>query len=190
MSAPKSCAVCTRQYQPQRMGQRVCGPACAAKLVRRDKAAAKDARKDAVKTRRDWIAECQAVINAIARLRDRDRPCISCDLPAGWLVNGTRPTVWHASHYRSTAAASALRFNLWNIHKACAQCNLHKSGNLAGYRPRLIAKIGQDRVDFLEASNALVKFDVDYLRRLKTVMSKRLKRQERKQSNVRSQGSA
>lgn len=132
-------------------------------------------RKVSAKTRQKWLSECQAIVNKIARIRDRNDQCISCDRPASW---GGQ---WHGSHFRSVGAASAVRFNLWNVHKACSICNNHLSGNIAGYLPRLVAKIGQERVDWLYGQNQLVKHDIPYLMRFKAVMGKKLKRLEAKQ---------
>ena len=120
------------------------------------------------------MGECQTIINKIARLRDRDDGCISCDKPPTW--DGQ----WHGSHFRSVGAASAVRFNLWNVHKACSVCNNHKSGNLIEYRPRLIAKIGAEKVEWLMAQNQITRYDVDYLKRFKEVMGKKLKRMEKR----------
>ena len=131
-------------------------------------------RKLAIKSRADWLAECQAIVNKYVRLRDKDLPCCSCDRPASW--DGQ----WHASHYRSVGAASAVRFNLWNIHKGCSICNNHLSGNIANYRPRIIERIGVDRFEWLEGQNQLTRYQVEYLQRFKEVMGKRLKRLEKR----------
>ena len=130
------------------------------------------ARKEAIKPRAKWLAECQAIVNKIVRLRDRHLPCCSCDRPASW--DGQ----WHASHLRSVGAASAVRFNLWNIHKGCSVCNNHLSGNLAEYLPRIRARIGDDKVDWLYRQNQIASYDIDYLKRFKAVMSKKLRRME------------
>lgn len=161
---------------PARPLQAVCSPRCATRKVKADRAADRvklKERKAALKPRRQWLDECQAIVNKIARLRDKDDGCISCDKPASW--DGQ----WHGSHFRSVGAASAVRLNLWNIHKACSPCNHHKSGNIAEYRPRLIEKIGAQRVEWLESQNQLVRYDVDYLKRFKSVMGKRLRRLEK-----------
>lgn len=131
-------------------------------------------RKEAAKSPTKWREECQAIVNKIARLRDIDDGCISCDKPANWQGQ------WHGSHFRSVGAASAVRFNLWNIHKACSVCNHHNSGNIAGYTPRLIAKIGQERVDWLYAQTKVTRYDVDYLKKYKRVMGKKLRRMEKR----------
>jgi hypothetical protein len=174
---PRRCAVCQKQYMPMQSMQKVCGVPCAKRLVKAKKAQDKRSlreRKEALKSRREWLDDCQAIVNKIARLRDRDDGCISCTKGPNWKGQ------WHGSHYRSVGAASAIRLNLLNIHKACSECNHHKSGNIAEYRPRLIAKVGQDKVDWLESQNQLVRYDVDYLKRFKAVMGKKLRRMEKR----------
>lgn len=134
-------------------------------------------KKEALKSRKQWLDECQAVVNKYVRLRDRDLPCCSCDRPASW--NGQ----WHASHLRSVGAASSVRFNLWNIHKGCSICNNHLSGNIGDYLPRIRARIGDDKVDWLYTQNQLRTYDIPYLGRLKAVMSKRVRRLEKRLSD-------
>lgn len=178
---PKACRQCKREFMPARPMQAVCGPICATRKVKADKAASQAAeramtraRREAVKTRAKWLAECQAIVNKIVRIRDAHLGCVSCDRGPAW--DGQ----WHASHLRSVGAASAVRFHLWNIHRACSICNNHLSGNIAEYLPRVRARIGDDRVDWLYAQNQIVKHDVAYLARFKAVMGKRLKRMERR----------
>lgn len=174
---PRKCAVCPKEFTPARMGQEVCSPLCAMRKVRAAKASERAetrARRESAKPRAKWLAECQAIVNKYARLRDWDKSCVSCDRPAEW--DGQ----WHGSHFRSVGAASAVRFCLWNIHKACSICNNHKSGNLEGYRPRILDRIGAERVDWLLAQNQLVRYEVPYLRKFKRVMGKRLRRLEKR----------
>ena len=172
---------CGKRFDPIRPLQVVCCPACAFAWSSQGKGkqaaekvlrAATRERKAAAKPRSKWLAECQAIANRYARLRDAKDGCISCDRPASW---GGQ---WHGSHYRSVGAASAVRLNLWNIHKACSICNHHLSGNIAAYKPRLIAKIGAEKVAWLEAQNQVVRYDIEYLKRYKRVMGKRLARLE------------
>lgn len=131
-------------------------------------------KREKLKPTSKWEAECRAIVQAIARLRDKDDGCISCHMSANY------GGVWHGSHFRSHGAASAVQFHLWNIHKACAQCNLFKSGNIAAYRPRLVEKIGQEKVDWLMSQNQIVRHDVDYYKRFKAVMGRKLRRMEKK----------
>lgn len=171
---PKTCS-CGRDFIPRNSMQSVCGPSCALRKVRADKkaeAAKTRARKAAIKPRSKWLAECQSLINRYVRLRDQHLGCVSCDRPASW---GGQ---WHASHLRSVGAASAVRFHLWNIHKSCSICNNHLSGNLAEYLPRVRARVGDEKVDWLYTQNQVVSYDIDYLSRFKAVIGKRLKRME------------
>lgn len=177
----KVCSACRREFVPERTMQSVCGPRCAVRKAKADSKAKKTAerehlrqRREAIKPRAKWLAECQVIVNKLVRLRDARRPCVSCDRPATW--DGQ----WHGSHFRSVGAASAVRFNLWNVHKACSICNNHLSGNIAGYLPRLVERIGQDRVDWLNAQNQIVRYEIAYLKRFKQVMGKRLRRKEKR----------
>lgn len=131
-------------------------------------------RKEALKSERDWLNECQVIANRYARVRDRNDGCISCDKPASW--DGQ----WHGSHFRSVGAASAVRLNLWNIHKACSVCNNWLSGNIGEFTPRLVEKIGQDKVEWLKSQNAVTRYGAEYLKRYKAVIGKRLRRMEKK----------
>jgi hypothetical protein len=125
-----------------------------------------------LKTRTQWAAEAQKEVNRYVRLRDVHLGCVSCDKPANW--DGQ----WHASHFRSVGAASAVRFNLWNIHKSCSVCNNWKSGNLSDFEPRLREKIGDQKVDWLRTQNQRAHYSIEYLKRLKYVMRKKANRQE------------
>ncbi|BAO62840.1 recombination protein NinG [Pseudomonas protegens] len=174
---------CGISFTPQRLGQAVCSPRCglAIKDVNQEKARKSLAqvqrreikvRKEALKSRADHAREAQAVINRYVRLRDAHLGCISCDKPASW---GGQ---WHCSHFRSVGAAKHLRFNLWNMNKSCSQCNAHLSGNIMVYRPRLVEKIGSEKVEWLECNQDRVRHEVDYLKRLKSVFTKKIKRLE------------
>ncbi len=132
------------------------------------------ARKKAAKTRPEWLAECQEVVNKYVRLRDRNLGCCSCDKPAAW--DGQ----WHASHLRSVGAASSVRFNLWNIAKGCSVCNHRLSGNLVSYLPRARERWGDEKIDWLYSQNQRANYTIDYLERLKRVMSKKVRRLEKR----------
>jgi len=86
----------------------------------------------------------QRAFNDYIRARDGNI-CISC--------GSTTAVSYHAGHYRTTAAASQLRFNEDNVHSQCSACNTHQSGNISPYRINLITKIGLQRVLALESNN-------------------------------------
>jgi hypothetical protein len=168
---PRTCRVCREKFTPAQPLQRVCSPACAISLARssraRQEAKAHREAKAKAKTRAQWMKEAQQAVNAYVRARDSHLGCVSCDRPATW---GGQ---WHASHLRSVGAASSLRFNLWNIHKSCSICNNWLSSNHAEYEPRLRAKIGNDKVDWLKSQNAPRTFSIEYLVRVKTIFRKK-----------------
>jgi len=177
----KKCKICKTEFIPFNSLTKVCSSQCAYEYVQQEnlRKSRKDAKeqrkqhredKNGLKSRSDWLREAQTVFNAYIRARDRGQPCISCDKSD----NGQHQR--HASHYRSVKACSILRFNTFNVHSSCATCNAILSGNLLEYRIRLIKKIGAERVDWLECQNNPIRYDIDYLKRLKKIFSKRAKR--------------
>ena len=88
---------------------------------------------------------------------------------------------WHGSHYRAHGGCSSLQFHLWNIHKACAQCNLFKSGNKEGFITGLLVKpgYGRERLEWLDNQPKSQRFTREYLARFKAVMGKRMRRVEK-----------
>jgi len=159
----RKCVICAEKFKQARAMQKVCGPACAATHGRREREK-KDRqdtreRKAAMKTRSAWLKETQAAFNAFIRERDKDLPCISC----GRFHEGA----YDAGHYRSVGAQPALRFHEDNCHKQCVPCNQHKSGNVVEYRLGLIARIGAERVAFLEQEHAPAKFTINEAKAIK-----------------------
>ncbi|KAF3997517.1 recombination protein NinG [Glaciimonas immobilis] len=127
-------------------------------------------RRNAIKPMAKRLSETQTVINRYVRLRDHFLPCVSCDKPASW--NGQ----WHASHYKSTGSNSALRFNLWNIHKSCSVCNNYLSGNIGEYIPELAFRVGKDRLIWLNNHPRSRTYTPEYLDRMKRIFSKKCSR--------------
>ena len=99
-------------------------------------------RKIEVKPIGYWMRRAQSAFNAWVRARDAGQPCISC----GRHHQGQN----HAGHYRPAGSNPELRFEPDNCHLQCAPCNSHLSGNLTKYRQALIAKVGLERVEWLE----------------------------------------
>lgn len=155
---PKTCKACGNKFEPVKQAQAVCDWQCAithtanlkAKRERKEKAE----RNAKLKTLRDWLDDAQNIVNKYIRLRDADKPCISC---------GTTANVQYAAgHYRSRGSASHLRFNHDNLHKQCNRhCNMALSGNQRNYRAGLIERIGLERVEALENDNTPHKWTID-----------------------------
>ncbi len=93
------------------------------------------------------LEKAQKVFNAYIRKRDEGMPCISCK------TFGTM----QAGHYVPQKGGSYLRFHEWNVNAECAYCNAFDEFHLIGYRRHLIAKIGEDAVDWLEENRHMVK---------------------------------
>lgn len=169
---PKRCRVsgCGATFTPTRSFQKWCSPDCAVVLARQAQEKQRKSiaqrerreikvRKEKLKSRADHIADTQRAFNAWIRERDAGQACISC---------GTTADVQYcAGHYRTTAAAPELRFEPLNVHLQCNRnCNMGKSGNLLGYRPRLIEKIGLAAVEWLEGPHEPKKYTIDDLKAL------------------------
>ena len=157
MQAVKLCRHCGKEFAPARPLQAVCSPRCSFAEVRVAKRAEKAAERDSLKARReklktiaDRIAEAQIEFNAYIRLRDKMAgfACISSGAALDWSGNAV-----DAGHYRSTGAASHLRFNSDNCHCQTKQENRYLAGNAADYRLGLIRRIGLARVEALESDN-------------------------------------
>lgn len=169
---PKKCRVvtCRALFVPSRMGQAVCGPACAMIDAPRHESKARKAlieigRKELraakvkIKTRAQHMKEAQAAFNAWIRERDVSLPCVSC----GRHHNGQ----WHAGHYRTVGGNPELRFEPLNVWRQCAPCNNHKSGDIVNYRLELVRRIGAEKVDWLEGPHEPQRHTIEQLQAIK-----------------------
>lgn len=171
---PKKCRVesCGASFVPSRMGQAVCSPACAILDAPKNQDKARKAladvgrkelraAKERVKPKGQYMREAQAAFNAWVRLRDASLGCVSCDKPATWAGQ------WHASHFRSVGSSPEHRFNPLNVHRACSVCNNHLSGNILGYQPELIRRIGLEAVEALLGPSEPKRYTIDDLKEIK-----------------------
>lgn len=168
------CKHCGEEFIRQRIGQKVCqnyncviGFAKANKIKAYNAETRKKKRELLENDRRHWIKRATTTCNAYIRARDAGSPCISC----GRYHQGQ----YHAGHYRPAGNNSALRFDERNIHLQCAPCNNHQSGNLTEYRPRLIAKVGIEVVEWLEGPQPTKKWPIEELREIEAHYKEKLK---------------
>ncbi len=167
---PKKCRVCPETFTPRKALQVVCSPNCALlhakqKRERERKALDKIERKaireakEKNKSHSDYMKKAQAAFNAWVRERDAGLPCISC---------GTTADVQYAAgHYRTTQAAPELRFEPLNVHRQCNRnCNMGKSGNIIEYRIGLVARIGAEKVAWLEGPHEPKHYSIDDLKQI------------------------
>lgn len=169
---PKKCGnpECRELFTPSRSFQSWCSPDCAIVIARlkqdkqrRQEATQERARhakaKESVKGKAQYMKEAQTAFNALIRARDKDLPCISC----GRHHRGQ----YHAGHYRSVGSSPELRFEPLNVHKQCAPCNNHKSGNVVEYRINLVKRIGQEAVEWLEGPHDPKRYTIEQIQEMK-----------------------
>lgn len=164
------CKACRAEFTSHLPMARACSIECAIAVSRADKARRekkhatadrRDTRENLakLKTRAQWAKEAQASFNAYIRARDADQPCISCGRHHGGQ--------YHAGHYLSVGARPELRFVALNVHKQCAPCNTHLSGNAVLYRQGLIVKIGKEWLEWLEGPHQPQHYSIDDLAEIK-----------------------
>lgn len=170
----KTCAnaECGAKFQPLRTGQKVCGPKCGLAIAPMNQEKARKAidqldrqaikvRREKLKSRSDYVKEAQVAFNAYIRARDQaaGHACISSGKPLDWSSNSV-----DAGHYRSVGSAPHLRFDERNCHAQSKQDNRYLSGNAVDYRIGLIARIGLEAVEALEADQAPRKHTIEDLK--------------------------
>ena len=149
----------------------------AKKIARKKVVAYQREQKEKLKTAGDYIKEAQAAFNGYIRARDKNKPCISCGCLPGDTVRGGN---FDAGHYRSRGSAGHLRYNMFNCHSQCVKCNRYLSGNVVEYRKRLIDVLGENRLIQLENDSSIVRFTIPYLKRIKSIFSRKKRLYERK----------
>lgn len=174
-SKAKKCRHCKAEFVPARSFQTACSVQCALEVVkakkakehrqieRKERAERLDARRR-LKTKSEWLRECQIVFNQFIRLRDQlaGHACISSGRPLDWNGNAV-----DAGHYRSVGAAPHLRFDERNCHAQSKQDNRYLSGAAVDYRLGLIQRIGLEAVEMLESDNEPKRYTIDDLRAIK-----------------------
>ena len=180
----KTCKWCKTKFTPERPSKICCSPDCEYDygLKHASRAEANRAREDRktikikldkLKTARDWTKEAQIAFNAYIRERDRQRPCICCGkaLEVRSAVGGE----FDAGHYRSVGSAPQLRFDERNCHGQNKVCNRYGGGRAVDYRIGLIARIGLQAVEALEADQTPRKYTIDQLKAIKAHYVAKLK---------------
>lgn len=186
---PKTCAneECRASFEPQRLGQKVCSPACglATKDANADKArkaladvgrAEIKVRKEALKSRADHLKDAEKAVRDYRRTYELSigSGCISCGesqesilAAQGWKTGGA----FDAGHFLGKGARPELRLIPTNIWLQCKSCNAGSSkyarkGETVSqaFRAGLIARIGLEAVEALEADHEPRKYTVDELK--------------------------
>lgn len=146
----KKCKKCGSNFKQYNTTDKYCIP-CAIQIARdkqeekkRTWPDRKKKMKEKLKTRTQKINEVRSIFQKYIRLRDKDKPCISCGTPSA--------TKWDAGHYLKAELYTGLIFNEDNCHKQCQRCNQYGGGMQVEYRIGLVDRIGEDAVNTLEAS--------------------------------------
>ena len=180
----KKCAVCPTRFTPSNTLQKVCGPRCALWLVdiqkaKKAKQQERDRRRmvrkgrERLKSRREWEQDAQKEFNKFIRERDYFEACICCGRfgpDEAWKPGGQ----WDAGHLLSVGSHPELRFNEDNCHKQLKSCNAgagkytHKNHTVSmEYRERLIVKIGQPKVEWLEGPHPMPHLGIEGLKAIR-----------------------
>ncbi len=150
---PRKCKHCGNVFTPTySTTQPVCSPICAigySNTLKKNKVdkeweKEKKKRKEALMSHSEWLKLLQVTFNTFIRERDKNEPCISCGTT-------NKNIKYDAGHFFSVGGFPSVRFDEDNVWKQCSNnCNVHLSGNIHEYRPRLIEKIGIERFEALE----------------------------------------
>lgn len=139
----KRCKVCNELFLSYNTLQKVCSPKCAIEFNKRKVKADKYTINNLIKEKKERESLSRAIrfttlkVHKYVRLRDKGKPCISCDCE------------WHddfqAGHFYSAGKYTSIKFDLDNINGQCPQCNIFNEGEHDRYALSLPNRIGDDR---------------------------------------------
>lgn len=188
----KKCRICRCKFIPYRTTDPVCQSiecrvAYGTKAAEKSRAnREKEAKRKAVAEKKadreklvsmrkigEWHKELQPIFNRYIRLRDMlaGHSCISSGRPLDWVSKNKVD----AGHYRSVGSAPHLRYNEDNVHAQSKSDNRFLGGCAVDYRIRLIARIGIERVEALEADQAARHYTIDDLKALIATYKQKIK---------------
>lgn len=175
----KKCKSCGEKFTPIRSTlERYCQKdECIRVFVEEAKAKkwtkTKKAKKEELMTVQDYIKIAQQVFNKYIRLRDKDKGCISCGKP----LKGK----FDAGHYYNANNHWSVRFDEYNVHGQCVECNQWKHGNLIEYTLRLPDRIGQEMFDdLIRRKNETKKYTIEELKEIIATYKQKIKNFEKK----------
>jgi len=167
------CKNCKDKFEPIRFNHKYClKDECIRAFVAETKEKmwkqTKVRMKNELKTTSDWMKEAQKVFNQYIRLRDKHKPCVSCESKLG--------SKYDAGHYFSSGGHKAVTFDEDNVHAQCVTCNQFKHGNLLNYRDGLIKRIGEDKLNELsKRANETRRYSTEELQELIKTYKQKIK---------------
>lgn len=125
--------------------------------------------RESLKTKKDYLLIAQKVFNTYIRLRDKGKPCISCD-------KFLKDNDINASHYFSVGSSPNLRFNEDNVHNSCIKCNKELHGNISEYAIRLPFKIGKERFEqLIQDRNKPALYSINEIKEIISIYKEKIK---------------
>ena len=114
--------------------------------------------KKSLLTHKDYLKALQKVFNSYIRLRDKNKPCISCKKPL--------KSKFDAGHFFSVGGYPNVRFDLDNVHGQCVYCNQYYHGNIHEFKKGIIERIGVERFEALEirAKQTVTKLSIEEIK--------------------------
>jgi hypothetical protein len=91
-------------------------------------------------TYQDLKNKLDRLFAAYIRMRDKDKPCISC---------GKYTDDKEAGHFYSRKNL-AVRWDEFNVHGQCIECNRYRNGNMVAFGRGIALRYGEDVVDKLD----------------------------------------
>jgi hypothetical protein len=157
------CKNCKAEFTPVRFNQKYCfDTECVRVWVELEKEKQwnkkKKVLKDELQTVQELTKLAQVVFNKFIRLRDKDKPCVSCGCKLG--------SKFDASHYYSAGGHSNVRFDEDNVHASCVYCNQFLHGNLLNYQIGLVNRIGDKVFELNEKAHVNKKWSRDELKEI------------------------
>lgn len=181
---PRGCDApgCKVRFVPTRPFQCWCSPECGLvisrlKLEKKALADAKAekaartaerqqdrAKKEKLKRLQDLRAEAQQQFNRYIRFRDFGKGCIDCGQPLGEQKFGGS---YDAGHYLSRGSNWHLAFDERNVHAQRKSCNRPGGTTREKLRAGVVARIGLEAVEALEADQAPRRYRHDDYRQIR-----------------------
>lgn len=167
----RKCKTCRQPFAPKYSSlQATCGKIeCAVShgkvlQLKQRKEVDKAFKKKVRDSDKSWhIKTLEKIFNKFIRIRDADKPCISCDTYTAKTNDYRVARAWQAGHYRSKGGFPELRFEELNVHKECLNCNCYDANHLESYRVNLIGRIGLEKVEALEGPHEPAKYTIPEL---------------------------
>ncbi len=156
---------CGRKFVRLNSMQSKCVP-CLAKIGPTKRKAEKTLRKESAKPRNKLQKEAQAAFNKYVRLRDivAGHGCIDCGKPFEPQKPGGSID---AGHYLSRGSAPHLKFDERNVFAQRKNCNRPGGATRDAFRLGVIARIGLEAVEALEADQSVKKYTDDDFRAIR-----------------------